>query len=1306
MRISTNKKIYLIVSLTVIFLILFFPFVFRFLLREWVISSVGKDAKIKSIQTNFVSYLKIEGVTVGRQRCDTLYAAYDLFSFFKSKPIIENLIIKNATIILVHDQNKWFFPGILFKKRNSGKTNAIIKRLQIDNSIFKMEPYGVIDSINISWKEKDKDFYAAVFHSKSDWGGVTGRLDLNGTFSASKDLSTFNFDSLRIIGPKHNALFYGRILPKPQKSFIAAHGDVTTPEFFSFIKPAVTVELPVAMYSQTTFLMDDMLGKQKIFFSIKSNDAVWENKTHFSVNGGASVINKNLYIDSILISTSAGKAFGMGHFDFNSKKATVNGTYLSPEISVKGKNKKLQLQGRFGFTGPTSGGILKGTLKISGKINRLEDIGIKEVGNVDFIYDRGQVTLNTQGLGSNSNVSGEYKENSSMLGETDIGNITDLLALAGINAQGKGKIYWRLANSGGELSLRASLKASNIVLNDWHLDSAKFAVSQNKDNWVLDSLLFKRDDFSLRGHGEYNDKSVLMKYNLSDNKNDSLFYGSVSIKDSISVDLFFNNLNLKKMNLLYENWPDISGEVKGSLLAKGKIDDPKWLGKVIWQNPRYKAIKLEQISTSFEFQHGKIHVDSLVLQDKSNRSIIKGNVPYPWSIQNEFDIFADLNQFPLGIIPLFVNKIYSLDGIASGRFDFKGSLKKPQLAGNIKIDTMRFNVNSTLPQIKLRNTIFNSEKNQWNFKSAGKLDTLSFYLAGSGKYGSDEEIKGSLSLDVTPKENIKFEFSNQLLKNIQYNVNINGVPVYRLHKILPFTKNIEGTINAYAKFESGNVSGTLKVYKPIFNDIAFDSAQAVFNTENNKIISDNIAFYNRNGSITANGIIDTKSFHYNFKTTASGFPVKLSFGKADFTGNIAISGIKDSINVNSQLLNIRNLEYPIPQTDQVLKVANASSNIKNNKWVISDAKGLIDKSDITINGNIDFTPRKWMIHFTADGDSIKASKGDLYKALIEKGSFDIMLLPDEKRFKISVNLAEGRYTQIIPKVLLLQPGRGIYDPEKFNQMLHTKLQIQITSSESLWIDNNIAKLRFGADLTITGNLSAPIWQGRIQAYEGEIYYLSKNLYNPFILSEGTIAFDNIEREFNPRMDIEAVQTANYYPAAATDTTEPITIRLSMHGPLKQIQTVNLTSEPDLGGDNIAMKNANILSVLATGRPLKQFFPGDFASVASLRHQAQSMFQYYLQSKTRVLAKGLHLDDVKLTGGDIFAGKAPELVLTKSVGKFNVEYSNNLDENISKSQEVKLQYKLLESIFNNLFIESTAQQASDNYGMDLKYIVRF
>lgn len=123
------------------------------------------------------------------------------------------------------------------------------------------------------------------------------------------------------------------------------------------------------------------------------------------------------------------------------------------------------------------------------------------------------------------------------------------------------------------------------------------------------------------------------------------------------------------------------------------------------------------------------------------------------------------------------------------------------------------------------------------------------------------------------------------------------------------------------------------------------------------------------------------------------------------------------------------------------------------------------------------------------------------------------------------------------------------------------LDIHLTTSEDIIVDNNYAKLGLAADVRIGGTLATPILAGRAEAREGGRIFLGGNVYQ--VVGSGAIDFSNPTRT-EPDLAITAVARVAGYD-----------ITLNLSGPPATLQTT-LTSEPPLS-------QGEIVSLLVTGQ---------------------------------------------------------------------------------------------------------------------------
>ena len=132
------------------------------------------------------------------------------------------------------------------------------------------------------------------------------------------------------------------------------------------------------------------------------------------------------------------------------------------------------------------------------------------------------------------------------------------------------------------------------------------------------------------------------------------------------------------------------------------------------------------------------------------------------------------------------------------------------------------------------------------------------------------------------------------------------------------------------------------------------------------------------------------------------------------------------------------------------------------------------------------------------------------------------------------------------------------EPTAFDAMA---LDIHLTTTEDVVVDNNYGQLALGADLRLTGTVAQPGVIGHAEAREGGRIFLGGNVYQ--IVGSGAIDFSNPSR-IEPDLGMTAVSRVGGYE-----------ITLKLNGPPATLETT-LTSDPPLS-------EGEIVSLLVTGQ---------------------------------------------------------------------------------------------------------------------------
>jgi hypothetical protein len=249
----------------------------------------------------------------------------------------------------------------------------------------------------------------------------------------------------------------------------------------------------------------------------------------------------------------------------------------------------------------------------------------------------------------------------------------------------------------------------------------------------------------------------------------------------------------------------------------------------------------------------------------------------------------------------------------------------------------------------------------------------------------------------------------------------------------------------------------------------------------------------------------------------------------------------------------------------------------------------------------------------------------------------------------------------------------------------TQLNVQIIGSDALRVNNNVAKLRGGVDLTLQGTLANPVLFGKVELEPGGTLVYADNNYE---LERGLITFNNPTR-IDPVIDFVARTLVRSYA-----------ISLSISGTLDHL---NAKFSSDEG-----LADLEVLALLATGQELQgpgrlqvpgeqpdqttqdvgasTFLAGQAASVVSER--VGSLFGF----------DRFRIDPLANTGGSIGGVR---LTVGKRISKnLLVTYSNN--PAASEEYIVRAEWQ----VADNVILILTRDGKLGTYALDAEWEKRF
>lgn len=314
-------------------------------------------------------------------------------------------------------------------------------------------------------------------------------------------------------------------------------------------------------------------------------------------------------------------------------------------------------------------------------------------------------------------------------------------------------------------------------------------------------------------------------------------------------------------------------------------------------------------------------------------------------------------------------------------------------------------------------------------------------------------------------------------------------------------------------------------------------------------------------------------------------------------------------------------------------------------------------------------------------------------ALIESARFDYRKQNNYYLLDGDMTLGECRMLVNFRPQSILPFVRAVEKPSKdlppFLQQ--TRLDVRVRESEKIWIDNNLARLRFHTELGITGSPAQPNLTGRVSVEEGYVLYLDRK----FRISRGVVDFVDPDR-LNPIIDFSAETIVKTY--RATEMT-PYTVTIAIVGPLDEV-VVELVSEPPLD-------KSNILSLLTLGVTRDELVgrdtEGKEGSLSNaLLERAQSFSSQKISGYTTgKLGDLLGLDQMSIEGNLFRFDKSwgPQLLASKRISRrMTMTYITTVGH--FNERNIRLDYELS----RHFSLEGETDQRGRS-GMNLKYKLR-
>lgn len=296
---------------------------------------------------------------------------------------------------------------------------------------------------------------------------------------------------------------------------------------------------------------------------------------------------------------------------------------------------------------------------------------------------------------------------------------------------------------------------------------------------------------------------------------------------------------------------------------------------------------------------------------------------------------------------------------------------------------------------------------------------------------------------------------------------------------------------------------------------------------------------------------------------------------------------------------------------------------------------------------------------------IRLGQGSDFRADIQFDGHDVVLSPlDRTRFLTDFTLRlvrnEERYSldglfsikkafwrrELFEKIgLPVSPGKAGW-PSFFKGLT---LSLRLKADDQAWLENTLARIRGRFDLTISGEIGAPLILGEMEALDGAFYFQERT----FRLLKGKVVITH------PAI------SAPYLEMVGETYVQDYRVNFSLSGPIDRLKP-EFSSSPPLASEEI-------LALLALGESFKRITSTDVVSQVST---ASFLSGEIIEEARKRAQKVLNLDRLRI---DPFVlGSSAEMTARLTVGKkiaenFFILYSTNLTT--QREEIVRIEWEL-------------------------------
>ena len=476
--------------------------------------------------------------------------------------------------------------------------------------------------------------------------------------------------------------------------------------------------------------------------------------------------------------------------------------------------------------------------------------------------------------------------------------------------------------------------------------------------------------------------------------------------------------------------------------------------------------------------------------------------------------------------------------------------------------------------------------------------------------------------------------------------------------------NIEGRIAMRGNRK--NISATAEINHltlALFGQTFTNDSHMNFALDNRKISFNTFTVKSGSTSFRLNGGLEIgKEYDLRLDGSASlaplkGLSKKIGYLKGDSVFSLSVNGKWEKPQINGTM-DVTNASLGLKDFPTYISSINGHIYMDGDRIVLEKLSGKIGGGNVKITGLVNlkaFQIKRFYLQAGLENISTTFSKDfavNFDGNLLCRGTTDAMNLSGD----IKINRA--RYKEMVEwrSWLLTKQLQEIpkNEPSLFEKAV---LNIRITGSENISIDNNIARtsVKIRGDMILKGTISDPILFGRFESNEGYVYFRN----NEFKVIFASVDFADPNR-IKPIINLTAEIEIKGYD-----------IRLNLEGQLDHFN-LSLSSDPHLDEVDILA----LLTVGQVGKQLKGLEGGIGAGEAT--SFITGKMQDAIEERLRTIT-GLDRFQVEPYVSNLTGTVGPKVTVSKRLigERLFVTYTNPIGS--SAEQILKLEYLLDKNI---------------------------